>query len=388
LCRTFDEAGVIVAALRENGSWSLQNCEKNETMNINQFTSQVKTIPIEEISVNPDNPRGEFNTTKDPSFERLASSVKQMGVLVPIVVRSLGRTDGQTKYQLVDGERRYWAARSVGRTSVPAHVLSTDVSPVAIRKVMFHLHMTREQWGPWAQCMALSEIYPELDRGIRVSKKDEWVRKIHLETSTNLSTARDRIRVLSWPKHLKNRIAEFIEQHPNHDVYSYVLAIEASVIEPSLEAFPEFYSRPRTAKVNEVRSKLLNKTLEGIETGTISRREEIRSVDALFTPRLDKKNHRVARTIFETLVDQTGYLFEDARSEIAVKLPEIFAERPPKVGRLITQIESLSQALDKYDPVYLEHSAKRSAKRKELKDTLAKSLSTLIKTAQALLGKL
>ena len=266
--------------------------------------------------------------------------------------------------------------------------LSTDVSPAALRKVMFHLHMTREQWGAWAQCAALSEIYPELDRGIRVSKKDEWVKRVHSDTSMDASTARDRIRVLSWPKHLKKKIAEFIEQRPNHDVYSYVLAIEASIIEPSLKVFPEFYSKPRTAKVNEVRSYLLDKTLEGIETGTISRREEIRSVDALFTPNLDKEDHRVAREIFESLVKQPGYLFEDARSEIAVKVPKVFADKPPKLGRLITQIESISQALNKYEPAYLQHSAKTSVKRKELKDRLAKSLRALVKAAQDLRAKL
>jgi hypothetical protein len=357
-------------------------------MNIKQFTSQVKPIAIETIEVNPGNPRGEFDTAKDPSFERLASSIKQMGVLVPIVVRSLGSTSGRIKYQLVDGERRYWAAKSVGRTHVPAHVLSTNVSPITIRKVMFHLHMTREQWGAWAQCMALAEIYPELEHGLKVSKKDEWVKKIHSETSMNPSTARDRIRVLSWPKQLKNKIAEFMEQHPSYDIYSYILAIEASIIEPSLEAFPEFYSTPRTAKVNQVRSNLLDKTLEGIETGTVSRREEIRSVDALFTPQLDKRARRIARRIFESLVYQAGYLFEDARSEIAVRLPEVFADKPPKVGRLITQIESLTQSLVKYEPAYLEHSAKRSAKRKELKDKLTKSLAGLIKAAQQLLDKL
>ena len=91
-------------------------------MNIGQFTGRVRKILVSAIKVNPGNPRGKFDTAKDPSFERLASSVEKMGVLVPIVVRTLPVTDGGTEYQLVDGERRYWAAKSVGRTHVPAHI--------------------------------------------------------------------------------------------------------------------------------------------------------------------------------------------------------------------------------------------------------------------------
>jgi hypothetical protein len=87
-------------------------------------------------------------------------------------------------------------------------------------------------------------------------------------------------------------------------------------------------------------------------------------------------------------VYQPGYLFEDARSEIAVKLPDVFAEKPPKVGRLITQIESLSQSLYKYEPSFLEHSAKRSAKRKEFRSRLISALTKLQRAAEQLVSKL
>lgn len=357
-------------------------------MQNSEFTSTVKRIRVDAVDVNPQNPRGQFDTAKDPSFERLASSVKEMGVLVPIVVRSLGKVDGKNKFELVDGERRYWAAKAVGRSDLPAHILRTNVDSSEIRKIMFHLHMTREQWGAWAQCVALLDIYPELDKGLTVSKKEEWVRKIHTDTGTNVSTARDRVRVLSWPKHLRNEIANFMTRHPNHDVYSYVLAIEASVIEPSLQSFPDFYSKPRTSKVNEVRGQLLKKTLEGIETGTISSREAIRSVDALFTPHLEAKSKKVALKIFSNLVYEAGYSFDDARAELTAKMPEVFAERPPKVSRLTAQIETLAQTLNKYDPAHLRQSAKQSTKEKELKSRLATALKNLVTAVQRVLEQL
>ncbi len=356
-------------------------------MDTSQFAGQVRPILVDSIEVNPQNPRGPFDTAKDPSFERLVSSVKEIGVLVPIVVRRLHATNGHAKFQLVDGERRYWAAKAVGLHSVPAHVLSADLTDLVIRKAMFHLHMTREQWGPWAQCVALAEMYPELDHGIPVSKKDEWTQRIHDETGTSSSTARDRVRVLSWSKALKNKIEAFQERNPGQDVYSYVLAIEASVIEPSLEAFPEIYATPQVFKVNQVRESLLDKTLEGIETGTIASREVIRSVAPLFSRQLDKPARKTALKIFRSLVEQPGYIYEDARGEIAVSLPEVFAEKPPKLSRLISQIESLSSTLDKYQSEYVQRSSTRPTRVKELKKKLVSALKSLERAVNGLLDR-
>jgi hypothetical protein len=248
--------------------------------------------------------------------------------------------------------------------------------------------MTREQWGPWAQCVALGEMYPELDHGIPVSKKDEWAQRIHDETGTSLSTARDRVRVLSWSKALKNKIEAFQGRNPGQDVYSYVLAIEASIIEPSLESFPEYYGPPQTIKVNRARELLLDKTLEGIETGTIASREVIRSVAPLFSRQLDKTGRKAALAIFKSLLEQPGYLYEDARGEIAVSLPKVFAEKPPKLTRLISQIESLSATLDKYQPEYVSHSSTRPTKVKELRKKLVSALRGLERAVNGLLDRL
>lgn len=357
-------------------------------MDTTQFTSHVKRIAVSSIEVNPDNPRGQFDTATDPSFERLASSVKKMGVLVPIVVRRLSGSDGHAKYQLVDGERRYWAARKVGRTEIAAHVLETGVSSAELRKVMFHLHMTREQWGPWAQCRALEEIYPELESGVSVSKKDYWIHKVHDETNTSAQTARDRIRVLSWSRELKKRVQEFVDKNPKADIYSYVLAIEASVIEPSLEAFPEFYGSPRTPKVNAVRRTLLEKTINGIETGLISNRETIRSVDCLFVRSLTDGEKKIARSIFRTLATKSDYSYDDARSDCAAQLPGIFAENPPKPRRLLALIESLTRALEKCDKSYLERSLMQPTKRREAEKAISDALKKLQRAATNLLNQL
>ena len=97
-------------------------------MDIHDFTSSVETIALDAIQPSPDNPRGQVNI--DASFERLVSSIDEVGILVPLVVREL--SDG--KYQLVDGERRYLAAKQLRLPTVPAHVLSKVDASENLRK--------------------------------------------------------------------------------------------------------------------------------------------------------------------------------------------------------------------------------------------------------------
>jgi ParB family transcriptional regulator, chromosome partitioning protein len=186
-------------------------------MDTQEFTSKVEPIALDAIQPSPDNPRGQVNI--DASFERLVPSIDEVGILVPLVVRELS----PGKYQLVDGERRYLAAKQLRLPKVPAHVLSKVDASENLRKFMFHLHMTREQWGPLAQCKSLAEMYPELENGIKIEEKPEWAKRIARETWMNTGTARDRVHVLAWPKTLKKRIYAFDANEPDRDIYSYVL---------------------------------------------------------------------------------------------------------------------------------------------------------------------
>ncbi len=77
----------------------------------------VREIPIELIRRNPDQPRTRFD---EAELEELATSMRQRGVLQPILVRPLRGTPGE--YQIVAGERRWRAAQKAGLTALPAMV--------------------------------------------------------------------------------------------------------------------------------------------------------------------------------------------------------------------------------------------------------------------------
>lgn len=76
--------------------------------------SDLRQIKLTEIVANPEQPRTIFD---EDSLEDLAASIKEHGVLQPIVVTPFG-----SGYQIVAGERRYRAAKMVGLERIPALV--------------------------------------------------------------------------------------------------------------------------------------------------------------------------------------------------------------------------------------------------------------------------
>jgi ParB family chromosome partitioning protein len=78
-----------------------------------------RLVPIENITRNPRNPRRQFD---DAELQDLASSIRQHGIVQPVVVRSL--VEGQ--YEIIAGERRWRAAQLAGLVEVPVIVRNVD----------------------------------------------------------------------------------------------------------------------------------------------------------------------------------------------------------------------------------------------------------------------
>jgi hypothetical protein len=196
----------------------------------------------------------------------------------------------------------------------------------------------------------------------------------------NSGTARDRVHVLAWPKTLKKRIYAFDGNQPDKDIYSYVLAIEVSIIEPSVKSFASFYDhgKPVDKKANEVRTALLQKTLNGIQVGLITSRDQIRAVAPLFQTGLDQPQTRVAVRIFGDLVETEDCMYDDALSQIQTRLPEILTERPPKPQKLIGLVKSLTETLKSYQASYIDDSSRRELRRRQLRQQLGSALESLI----------
>ena len=79
---------------------------------------KILQIPIEDIIPNRFQPRLTFD---DQALQELASSIKQHGIIQPLVLRKLG-----DKYEIIAGERRYKASQMAGLTTVPAVISNID----------------------------------------------------------------------------------------------------------------------------------------------------------------------------------------------------------------------------------------------------------------------
>lgn len=79
-------------------------------------------LPIELIARSENNPRRQFS---DVELEELAASIKEHGLIQPIVVRPVSRTDGAT-HEIIAGERRWRAAQRAGRADVPVIIREVD----------------------------------------------------------------------------------------------------------------------------------------------------------------------------------------------------------------------------------------------------------------------
>ena len=81
--------------------------------------SGIAEIPVEEIEVNPFQPRTHFD---QEALQELSESIKVHGIIQPITVRRL--TNNQ--YQLISGERRFQASRLAGLKTIPAYIRSAN----------------------------------------------------------------------------------------------------------------------------------------------------------------------------------------------------------------------------------------------------------------------
>jgi len=84
-------------------------------------SSAINEISISQISPTPDQPRRTFD---EEALEELATSIRELGIIQPLTLRSVG----PNAYQIISGERRYRAAKLAGLETVPAYVRTANDS--------------------------------------------------------------------------------------------------------------------------------------------------------------------------------------------------------------------------------------------------------------------
>jgi ParB family chromosome partitioning protein len=151
----------------------------------------VDDVPIELIRRNADQPRRAF---PDEEMDELAASIREKGILQPILVRPLADTDGQ--FQIVAGERRWRAAQRAGLKTIPA--LIRDLDDLAVMEIALVENIQRTDLNPIEEARGYQAMVK------RFSRSQETIAKIVGKSRSHVANA---IRLL----HLDPVVQEHLE---------------------------------------------------------------------------------------------------------------------------------------------------------------------------------
>lgn len=166
--------------------------KKQKTRKIKQ--EPIFYIEIEKIKPNPYQPRKNFDQS---GLESLADSIREHGILQPLLVSRIERDSGVTEYQLVAGERRLLAAKIVGLTQVPVIVREPTEQEKLVVSIVENVQ--RLNLNPMEKAEAYKKLHEEFnfrhkDIGNLVGKSREAI------TNT--------IRLLDLPSEIKQALRE------------------------------------------------------------------------------------------------------------------------------------------------------------------------------------
>lgn len=154
--------------------------------------AQFAELNVRDIHPNRKQPRTDFD---EQDMEELIHSVREVGVLQPIVVRP-SRENGAEKYELVMGERRWRATQAAGLSTIPAIVRETEDGDLLRDALLENLH--RSQLNPIEEAAAYQQLMEEFD-----TTQEQLAKRIGRSRSQISNT----IRLLKLPALVQRRVA-------------------------------------------------------------------------------------------------------------------------------------------------------------------------------------
>ena len=151
--------------------------------------SELKELPIDKVVRDEEQPRKEFNKE---AIEALAASIKEHGVLQPIVV-----TKEEDKYKIVAGERRWRASKLAGLDKIPAIVRSIDLQK------RLELAIIENAQREDLNAIELATAYAKLKAQFNLTAKE-----IAARVGKSESSVFNTMRLLNFPDDVKQTIVK------------------------------------------------------------------------------------------------------------------------------------------------------------------------------------
>jgi ParB family chromosome partitioning protein len=225
-------------------------------------------IPVEAVEPNPQQPRDVFD---EDAMAELVASIREVGVLQPVVVRELE----PGRFQLVMGERRLRASREAGQSVIPAIVRQTADDVMLRDALLENLH--RQQLNPLEEAAAYSQLLEEFG-----TTHEELASRIGRSRSQVSNT----IRLMGLPPTVQRRVAA---------------GVLSAGHARALLALPDAEAQERLASRIVAEGLSVRATEEAVTAGSVDPKVRARRRPALASPALDRLSEQLS-DLLETRV--------------------------------------------------------------------------------------
>jgi ParB/RepB/Spo0J family partition protein len=288
-----------------------------EQVTADSAVGEAGSIPPERIQPNPRNPRQFFPQN---TIEQLAESIAHVGVLVPVTVYHEPDDEAQTTHVLLDGERRWRAAKLIDLPEIPVWIIpKPDGVENTLR--MFNIHILREEWPEIAVAWALEQLMEELDT--------EDVNELREQTGLSATRIRNIKRALRFPREWQDAVAD------RAIPFNLLVELDKAVLAAARknDAGILGYDEER------LREAFLNKYVNGVVEDVV----DLRKVKPLIkTAGLEGYAGQHARDVFQRLVEDPDTTIDEAYEEGAAASVEIdrvirdLTNMPGRLGHLLS----------------------------------------------------
>jgi ParB family chromosome partitioning protein len=157
-----------------------------------ESTGKPLEILLDQIERNPYQTRTRFD---EAQLAELTQSISASGVIQPIVVRPLTQPNGQAKYQLITGERRWIASRKAGKSTIPAIVRQASDEQTLEMTIVENLQ--RADLNPMEQARA----YQRLSQDFKMTQ-DQMAQR----TGKERASVSNFLRLLRLPEPIQHKV--------------------------------------------------------------------------------------------------------------------------------------------------------------------------------------
>ena len=238
----------------------------SEAGNIDGDVPRLVDLPIDSIIPNQHQPRVHFD---EESLGELAASIREIGVLQPVLVRPIG----DSAFELVAGERRWRAARRAGLAIIPAIVRNTNDLGLVERALVENLH--RQDLTPLEEAAAYQQLIEDFEL-----THEQVANRVGKSRSAVTNT----LRLMSLPPGIQHLLADG-RLSAGHARALLPLATERAIVDLARETVAQGFSvREVERRVNAARptpaitgrkSSAAAATPAGASTAEVRRIEEL-----------------------------------------------------------------------------------------------------------------